>query len=756
MIDEKPSEKIIPQDSVQFQLDGTAEKLTDWKNEPSLQVLKGDLEQAKLSHDTQVAKIKKWDNLLRVEGEAKPPKVKGRSSVQPKLIRRQAEWRYAALSEPFLSSDKLFKVEAVTFEDEAAARQNGLMLNYQFRTKLNRVKLIDDLIRATVDEGTCILRTGWKRCTKTVKTEVPVYEYFEIQTQQEMEALQQAAQMKAADPRTFDEQSPPELKAALEYLEETGVPTIATQSGTEVVEEEVVYENHPTVDVLNPQNFYIDPSCNGDIDRALFAVVSFETNRAELLKEGDRYKNLDKVNWEGSTTLTEPDHATDTPDTFQFRDAPRKKVVAYEYWGFYDTEGTGELTPIVVTWIGDTVIRCDKNPFPDEKIPFVVIPYLPIKRELYGEPDAEMLEDNQRIMGAVTRGMIDLLGRSANGQKGFAKGMLDPVNRRRYENGQDYEFNPNSPINQGLIEHTYPELPQSALLMLNLQNTEAEALTGVKSFSGGLSGDAYGQVATGIKGMLDAAAKREMAILRRVAKGVCDIGRKILAMNAEFLSEKEVIRVTNETYVGDKKEQTEAEYIEVNREELQGEFDLTVDISTFEVDNAKAQDLGFMLQTLGPNMDPQISMQILAEIAELKRMPVLAHRLRNWRPQPDPMQQKLQEMELQLKQVEIQKVQSEIMLNQAKAMESQSKASLNGLDQVEQETGVKHLRDVQKQQAQARANQHLEITKALVKPKKLEEKDPDVQSAIGYTAVSDALEEERLLGPQPPAQPVNQ
>ncbi|MFP3693873.1 hypothetical protein, partial [Burkholderia sp. SIMBA_048] len=76
---------------------------------------------------------------------------------------------------------------------------------------------------------------------------------------------------------------------------------------------------------------------------------------------------------------------------------------------------------IVATWIGDTLIRMEKNPFPDQKLPFIIIPYLPVKREAFGEPDAELLEDNQKILGAVTRGMIDLLGRSANGQQGFAK-----------------------------------------------------------------------------------------------------------------------------------------------------------------------------------------------------------------------------------------------------------------------------------------------------------------------------------------------
>lgn len=223
------------------------------------------------------------------------------------------------------------------------------------------------------------------------------------------------------------------------------------------------------------------------------------------------------------------------------------------------------------------------------------------------------------------RGMIDLLGRSANGQQGFAKGMLDPLNRRRYEAGEDYEFNPNlSPIN-GLIEHKYPEIPQSAMGMIGIMNNEAEALTGVKAFSGGMSGDAYGDVAAGVRGILDAASKREMGILRRLAKGIADVGKKIASMNAVFLSEEETIRITN------------TEFVKVNREDLKGNFDFEVDINTAEVDDAKSKDLAFMLQTMGPNGDQDLSKMILAEIADLKRMPDFANRIRNFKPQPSTL-----------------------------------------------------------------------------------------------------------------------
>ena len=703
------------------------EKLTDWKKEPDVRDLKQDLENARPAHQSRMQDIQRWSDLMAVRGSAKPTKVKGRSSVQPKLIRRQAEWRYSALTEPFLGSNKLFKVEPVTFEDAEAARQNSLVLNWQFRTKLNRVNFVDNFVRATVDEGTSITRVGWKRQTIMVDQEVPVYDFFPLQTEEQLAAFQTALDQQAADPRGYEEDVPDEIKAAIELYNESGQATYAQQSGVTTVKVEKVLVNQPVVDLLDPQNVIIDPSCNGDLDKALFVIVSFETNKADLLKEPERYKNLDAVNWEGNMPMTQPDHNTSTPDSYQLNDPLRKKVVAYEYWGFRDIHGDGELVPIVATWIGDICIRMEENPFPDGKLPFVVVPYLPVKRNLYGEPDAELLEDNQKILGAVTRGMIDLLGRSANGQQGMAKGMLDPLNRRRYDNGQDYEFNPSMSPANGVIEHKFPDIPQSALLMLNLQNQEAEALTGVKSFAGGMSGEAYGDVAAGIRGVLDAASKREMAILRRLAKGMTEIGNKIIAMNAVFLSEKEVIRVTNK------------EFITVKREDLIGNFDLETDISTAEVDNAKAQDLAFMLQTLGPNSDPGIVMMILAEIADLKRMPELANKLRNWRPQPSPEQQELQRLEIEKARKEVEKLQSEISLNNAKAQEALANKDQKNLDYVEQETGTKHARDMEKQRGQAQGNQALEITKALTKSLKEGEQRPNLEAAIGFNQLSDRL-----------------
>jgi hypothetical protein len=350
------------------------------------------------------------------------------------------------------------------------------------------------------------------------------------------------------------------------------------------------------------------------------------------------------------------------------------------------------------------MIRMEENPFPDGELPFVVVQYLPKRSSVYGEPDGELLEDNQKILGAVTRGMIDIMGRSANGQRATRQDALDVTNRRKYEAGLDYEFGAHIDPNVAFYEHTYPEIPNSAQFMVQLQQMEAEAMTGVKAFNQGINSESLGKVATGIRGALDAASKRELGILRRLADGVVQIGRKIIGMNAEFLSDEEVIRITNE------------EFVTIKRDDLQGKLDIKLDISTAEAENAKAEELAFMLQTMGNNMDPEMSKMILSDIARLRKMPDLAKRIEEFQPQPDPLAERMKEIEVAKAEKELDKMDSEIVENQAgaqldaaKTREIEGKADLQDLDFVEQESGVKQERELEKQGAQARANMERDV-----------------------------------------------
>tara|TARA_Y100001936_G_scaffold86957_1_gene85272 strand:- start:22988 stop:25084 length:2097 start_codon:yes stop_codon:yes gene_type:complete len=650
------------------QVETDASTLVEWENPPSLADLKSDYEAAQVAHDVHTQEVDNWLKVLN--GEQSINTKQGRSKLVPKLARKQAEWRYAALSEPFLSTDDLFNTSPQTFEDKESAVQNGMLLNYQLNCRMDKVAFIDEYVRTAVDEGTVIVRVGWE---------------FEEDKRTIWEDVMEPQPI--IDPNTGQPAMDPQ----------TGQPVMQpVKVGQKQKTKTITIKNQPVLTVCDYNNIVLDPTCEGDIEKANFAVFSFETSLSELKKDG-RYTNLDDINFESASVLAEPDHEVNSDDTaFTFKDRARKKVIAREYWGFWDIDDTGEVKPFVATWVGSTFIRMEENPYPDKKLPFILVQYLPRRKNIYGEPDAALIEDNQKIVGAVTRGMIDIIGRSANGQQGIRKDALDVTNARKFERGDDYKFNANVDPRQAFHMEVYPEIPRSALEILNMQNNDAEALTGVKAFTQGISGQALGVTATGIRSALDATSKRELGILRRLSNGLNQIGRKIISMNAEFLDDEEMIRITNEKFVA------------INRNDLGGKYDIKLNISTAEADEQKGSELAFMLQTMGNTMPPEMSQMILADIAKLRKMPDLAKRIAEYKPQPNPLVEQKQQLEIALLQAQVQNESAKGQENMvdvqlksaktetelAKARQMQSGADLSDLDFVERESGVKEAREL--------------------------------------------------------------
>ena len=674
--------------------------LTEWNNEPSVSILQADLHNCKSAHNEQVRKIDRWLRALA----APPLEIKDptRSKIVPKLIRKQAEWRYASLSEPFLSEPNIFKINPISFEDSYAAKQNELVLNNQFNTQINKIQLIDEYIRDAVNKGTAILRVDWIEKREVTDVPTPRYElqavdpsdikavnrfnriqqkyndtlYMENvpiqwvdaidraqqETQQREAQIQQEMQMQLQQmqqtmpPEEFEQmaqQAQQEMQAQLEQLPPIMYEPI--QVGVFINQEEKVI-NKPSIKVCDYRRVFVDPSCEGNLDDAEYIIYAYSSCKADLMADG-RYQNVEQI----------PDTATVDYELFNYedvlKDPARKKLTVYEYWGNWDVNGDGNKIPIVATWVSDVMIRLEENPYPDHKPPFVFVPLLPVCESVYGEPDGALLGDNQAISGAVTRGVIDTFGRSAASQIAITKDALDPINRKAFHEGRDFEINPGIPANQAIYQFTFPELPQAPFAFLQSLQQEAEALTGVKTYSEGITDQSLGNTATGIRNVLDASSKREMAILRRLADGIKKVARKIIAMNALWLNDTEVIRITNQ------------DFVEIHRDDLAGNFDLEIAITSAEDNVAKAESLAFMLQTLGNTVDQGMTQMILSEICELRKMPELAERVRRFQPPPpDPMQEQMMQMQMQMMQAQIAKLEAEVQKVQADAQLSGAKA----------------------------------------------------------------------------------
>jgi len=683
----------------------------EWTNAPSVMTLKQDLAEAKQAHDAQMLKINGWLDNLNITGSAIIDVPKGYSRVQPKLIRKQAEWRYASLSEPFLATEDLYTLSPVTWEDTEAANQNALILNNQMNTKLHKQKFVDRYVRSVVDEGTAIIKLSWEYSEEEIVVQKPIVEYS---VNMELAPLhEELHQMMQDNPTAYEAEVPEELRLAHEESMRTQQPLEANILGYEDVKEIKVLRNQPGLEICNARDITVDPSCRGDLDKAGFIIHTFESSISELKKDG-KYSNIDDINVDANSPLLSHDSDfVDDTGNFEHKDTPRKVVVVYEYTGFYDMTGKGVTVPFIAAWVGDVLIRMSATPFPDKKLPYVFVAALPVKNSLYGEPDGELLVDNQKVIGAVTRGMLDIMGRSANGQMGVRKDALDAVNRRKFMSGRDYEYNGNVDPRMAFYMHASPEIPNSAQWLLQQQNIDAESMSGVKAFSSGINSGALGQVATGITGAIDAAGKRETGLLRRLADGMIEVGRKIISMNAEFLEDEEIVRITNDSFVA------------IRREDLGGNFDIRMDISTIEEDNTKAQELSFMMQTLGGSFDIGLLKIILRDIARLRKMPELAKEIEKYAPEPDPIAQEIQQLEVEKLKAEIMEIQSRAMDNQsgavlkdaktdteqAKVGQLSSQTDKQNLDFIEQESGVKQERDKELQGEQARGNMELERVK---------------------------------------------
>ena len=545
------------------------------------------------------------------KGEKYGNEIEGKSKLVSKDIAKTSEWSIPSLVDPFVSSNDIIKCDPVTYEDTEAARQNELLLNTQFCRKFDRYNFMLKTIRILEREGTAIVQTGWDYQEKKVKKQAEVV-----------------------------------------VMDEYGNEFIQIQE----VEETVVIKNQPTAKICRNEDIYLDPTCEDDMEKCQFVIYRYETDISTLRKDG-RYKNLDQVaRGLGSNSTYDYDYRPEDDSRFQFSDEARKKLIVHEYWGNYDLDEDGEAEAIVCCWIGNTIIRLQSNPYPDKRPPFIVVPYKSVPFQMYGEATAELIGDNQKVKTAIIRGVIDNMAQSNNGQVGIRKGVLDQVNRKKYLQGKNFEFNGDT---SGFWQGSYNPIPASAFDMIGLMNNEIESLTGIKSFSGGISGQSIGSTATSARAAMDSQTIRRMNIVRNIAENlVKPLLRKWMSYNSEFLEDEEVIRITNN------------EFVPVRRDDLEGRVDIDLTVETAEENNARAQQLSFLLQTLGNNVDPKITQELMAQILELSRMPAQAKVVREYQPQPDPMEEQMKQLQMQLMQVEIQEKVSNIKRNESIAAEN--------------------------------------------------------------------------------------
>jgi len=598
----------------------------DWENAPSRDDLYNDYAEAEPSQEAYRDKLKEYAETLNGGPDIKPNK-KGKSTVKSYLTREHAEWKKSSLSEAIHGTRDLIKVDPIGGEDVESAIQSGLLLNNQFNTKINKVKLVDDIVKTIVEEGTVIIKTGWEAelGVKMVEKEQPTYA-----SPEELMAMVEGGQL------------PPEEAQA---IIDSGQPM---QTGTEIVyvEEETLVKNQMSLEVCLNANVMVDPTCEGVIENANFVIHEFETSYAELKleeyykdeetgEESGYYYNIDLLEFLGDDKDVD-DAKSDASNQFYFKDKARKKIRAYEYWGYWDIQGDGVLVAIIATWVGKTLIRLQENPFPHQRIPFSMATYMPVKNTPHGEPDQALTKDYQDLTGRMLRAMNDKIAEDAVGQKFINSTVMGPIQKNQYEKGNDvWITNPSVPMDKIIWKNDISQVNDTPFNVIGFAADGASKLSGARAYATG-QGGGKSEPNSQQKDAMDAVAKRESAIQRRISAMLVDSTRMTLANCQVFMSEEEVVRTTGN------------QFITIHKDDVQGYFDISVSISTPEKDEDQATKIMTLMQTNGPSEDPEIKKINQIKMYELWGLPDVADAIRNMPPpQPDPIAQEMQALALE-------------------------------------------------------------------------------------------------------------
>lgn len=643
MTDQEP----IPNDPT----DGQPRKPTKAK---ILKDFKADLTAADTTRLEMVAKIDSWKD--EYNGALYGNEQDGKSKIISRDIKRQDEWQHASVKDPFVADPDIVKCSPVSHEDRTAASQNQLILNHQFCRQFNRYKFMTDVIKLYYKEGTVIVKTDWQYEDETVEVDMPIWG-LDLQGN-------------------------------------------VVQVGSKPVKKLKILKNRPGAKTCRIEDIYLDPTCEGDLDKAQFIIHRYESDLSTLRKT-KKYKNLYKVaalmNGKDNNTSSDPDYNPVDETNFSFGDAARKKILVHEYWGNYDINGDGIAEAVVCTWIDDTIVQLESNPYPEKDLPFLILAANSIPFKMYGEAAAELVGDNQKLNTAIKRGLVDNMANSNNAQKGVRAGSLDPLNKKRFLNGKNFEYNGSQ---NDFYEGGYNAIPVSVFAMMEQNNNETESMLGVKAFSGGIQGQSLGSTAKAASGVLDAVSVRRLDIVRNIAENLIKpLMRKWTSYNSVFLKEEEVVRITNEDFVA------------IKRDDLRGEIDIQIEVSTTEDNAAKGQDLAFVMQTMGPEMDQGMKNIIMSELFKLKRLPDLAKAISEYQPQPDPFVEKMKMLEMrklisEIKEresrtaenaVDVIKKGTEAELNKAKTRELGSSSDIKDLDFTRRIDGQEFDEDMKKE-----------------------------------------------------------
>jgi len=351
----------------------------------------------------------------------------------------------------------------------------------------------------------------------------------------------------------------------------------------------------PHLEVVPPWEWYYSPDCKvgdwGAIEgRLVFHEVTRTMNdirkkeRAGIYKKGSYAKVLESFD-EANKPSSKPDsyevlvgvdevtdHDTQAPETNELS----KEVKIRECYYRLDIDGDGLLEPVIVVLCGEIILQLEENPY--MRPPFRIGSISPEPHKITGIAMPKVLDNDQKVMTNLLRLIQDSAAQSC-----YRNPVTNDQNMfKMLQDRKPFATILGNPEKLGEVKQAPPD--QFILRAYEMQKQENEEKTGNTRYNQGTDASSLNKTATGISAIFSASEKRMRLIAALMGNGpFTGIIRDFLFINQKWPSD-DPIKLLGMN-------------IQINKEDLDGEYDIEVDIGTSPSEKqATANQLDLLIQ----------------------------------------------------------------------------------------------------------------------------------------------------------------
>lgn len=506
-----------------------------------------------VEHMARIAQFDKWARLYHSKSNRQL--YQGRANVFIPSTFEAIETLIPRIAEGVLTTDPCFSVIPREEQDIVQAKLIQALLAYQFEQmnfKINFLKFLKPLLVY----GTSIAKVTWLYQTKEVLTQ-----------------------------ETYGEE-----------------PVKTTR---------VIYDN-PIFTVVDPYDFFIDPSAS-TIDEADWVIQRAMVNIQDL--DPEIYYNLDKLEVEKENTTT---------SSYQEKQARREirglsadisvkatpKIEVLEYWGLFDIDDDGkEEECLIVVANNRHIIRLEENPFFNQEKPFIATAWLlTAEGGFWGMGIPEVVEGLQLELNAKRNQALDNVTMTLNNM--WLRDRNAGIDKRQLKSI------PNGIIDADNINGLQPLRPPTSIgeaqSMISIIEEDIRRMSGATLALMG-SPVPGRQTATEIQSMVTESNNRLRLHIRFIEENVMKpLLRKCYSYNQQFITEERIVRI-----IGAKGN----EFERINPADIAGDYDF-IPTASFSLANKEVIKRNFLelynILQGNPNINQVALLKKLLEVFDIK------------------------------------------------------------------------------------------------------------------------------------------